>query len=797
VENHRETERLQEELKRLRHRLLQVETLVGQMRTRLAQYFEQIPLPAYNVSLDGTILDVNRAALEFLEYGNKQDLIGKPLVTTVYAPESRRKAKELLNKWKRKGSLRNEELQVLTKEGGIRDVLLNVEMILDQEGKPQHSISVHLDITERKRTERALQSEEARSRMYLDMAGVILLALDKEGKVVLANPKACSVLDGEEGEILDKNWFESFIPEHERREVWRVFQRLMSGTVEPVEYVENQVLTLGGNVRWVAWHNTLIKSAAGEILGTFSSGEDISERRRTEQALRDSEERFRELTDTLPQVVFEADTRGTITYANRRAFELFGYAEEDLHRGLNTLEMIAAQDRDRAKTNIGRVMKGDKPESTEYMALRKDGGAFPVMIYSTRIVREGEVVGMRGIIVDLSEHKAAEKALKESEERLRQSQKMEAIGRLAGGIAHDFNNLLTTILGYSEMLLSEGKMTNEALEPVREISKAAQRAAALTQQLLAYSRKQVLRPEELDINELVKNLTRMLRRLIHENIQLNTVLDPKIGCVKADPVQLEQVIINLAINARDSMPGGGNLTIETQDITLDESYCKLRPEVVPGEYVMLAVTDTGCGIEEKIQKQIFEPFFTTKEPGKGTGLGLATVFGTVKQSNGYVYLDSEPGLGSTFKIYLPVIQAGKQKGRDHPKEWTGYATDRAILLVEDDEPLRELVSQILNRTGYTVISASNGEEALCLFDNPEHTEIDLLVSDVVMPGIGGKALAEKLQARLPDLKVLFISGYPDEAVVHHGVLDEGVAYLQKPFSPKAIIQKVQEMLAEQ
>jgi len=490
VENHRETERLQEELKRLRHRLLQVETLVGQMRTRLAQYFEQIPLPAYNVSLDGTILDVNRAALEFLEYGNKQDLIGKPLVTTVYAPESRRKAKELLNKWKRKGSLRNEELQVLTKEGGIRDVLLNVEMILDQEGKPQHSISVHLDITERKRTERALQSEEARSRMYLDMAGVILLALDKEGKVVLANPKACSVLDGEEGEILDKNWFESFIPEHERREVWRVFQRLMSGTVEPVEYVENQVLTLGGNVRWVAWHNTLIKSAAGEILGTFSSGEDISERRRTEQALRDSEERFRELTDTLPQVVFEADTRGTITYANRRAFELFGYAEEDLHRGLNTLEMIAAQDRDRAKTNIGRVMKGDKPESTEYMALRKDGGAFPVMIYSTRIVREGEVVGMRGIIVDLSEHKAAEKALKESEERLRQSQKMEAIGRLAGGIAHDFNNLLTTILGYSEMLLSEGKMTNEALEPVREISKAAQRAAALTQQLLAYSRKQ-------------------------------------------------------------------------------------------------------------------------------------------------------------------------------------------------------------------------------------------------------------------------------------------------------------------
>lgn len=522
-----------------------------------------------------------------------------------------------------------------------------------------------------------------------------------------------------------------------------------------------------------------------------------TERRQTEQALRESEERFRELTDTLPQVVFEADTRGTITYANRRAFELFGYGEEELQQGLNTLEMIAAQDHDRAKANIGRVLKGDKPESTEYMARRKDGGTFPVMIYSTRIVRDGGAVGMRGIIVDLSEHKAAEKALKESEERLRQSQKMEAIGRLAGGIAHDFNNLLTTILGYSEMLLSEGTATKEALESVREISKSAQRAASLTQQLLAYSRKQVLRPEELDINEVVKNVTKMLRRLIHENIQLNTVLDPKIGCVKADPAQLEQVIINLAINARDSMPGGGNLTIETQNLVLDESYCKLRPEVVPGEYVMLAVTDTGCGIDEKIQKQIFEPFFTTKEPGKGTGLGLATVFGTVKQSNGYVYVYSEPELGSTFKIYLPVIQTRKPKGRDHPKEWAGYTTDRTILLVEDDEPLRKLVSRILNRTGYTVVSASNGEEALRLIDSPEHTGIDLLVSDVVMPGIGGKALAEKLQARLPDLKVLFISGYPDEAVVHHGVLDEGVAYLQKPFSPKAIIQKVQEVLAEE
>lgn len=797
TENLRESENLRAEVKRLQEQLRQAETLVQQERSRLRRYFEQIPLPAYNVSPDGVILDVNAAALEFLGYENKEKLIGRPLTGTVYAPASRRKAEQLLKRWNRTGSLRNEELQILTREGEIRDVLLNVEMIHDRTGKPLHSISVHLDITERKKTERALRSEEERSRMYLDMAGVILLALDREGGVVLANPKACSVLEGEEGDIVGKDWFDSFIPEHECTRVRKVFQQLMSGTMEPSEYVENRVVTLEGNIRWVAWHNTLVKSRDGEILGTFSSGEDISEGRQTEQALRESEERFRELTDSLPQVVFEVDTQGTITYANRRAFELFGYVEEDLQRRLNTLEMIAVPDHERAVENIDRIIKGDKPTSIEYMARRKDGGTFPVMIHSTRITRDGEVVGLRGIIVDLSEHKAAENALKESEERLRQSHKMEAIGRLAGGIAHDFNNLLTTILGYSEMLLSEGTTTKEASESVREIRKSAQRAASLTQQLLAYSRKQVLRPEELDINELVANVTKMLRRLIHENIQLNTLLDSKVGWVKADPAQLEQVIINLAINARDAMPEGGKLTIETHNLVLDESYCKLRSEVIPGEYVMLAVTDTGCGIDEKNQKQIFEPFFTTKEPGKGTGLGLATVFGTVKQSSGYIYVYSEPQRGSTFKVYLPVVQTRNPTSRNRPKEWAGQATGGKILLVEDDEPLRKLAAQILERAGYTVVSAPIGEQALRLIDGLGDSKIDLLVTDVVMPGIGGKALAEQIQARIPDLKVLYISGYPDEAVVHHGVLDEGVAFLQKPFSAKAFIEKIQQILAEE
>jgi PAS domain S-box-containing protein len=772
------------------------EAQAGQQRSRFDQLFEYIPLPAYNVSLDGSILDLNRAALDLLKIENKRDVIAKPVVRTIYAPACRAKAGKLLAKWKRTGNLQNEELQVLTGEGEIRDVLLNVETILDENGIPQSSISVHLDITERKCTERALRRAEEQSRMYLDMAGVILMALDREGRIVLANPKACSVLEGEEADIVGRDWFSNFVPQHTRREVKRVFRQLMSGSLEPAEHFENQVVSLEGNPRWIAWHNTVMKSRDGDILGTFSSGEDITERRQTKRALRESEERFRELTDTLPQVVFEVDLRGTITYANQRAFELFGYVGEDLKKGLQTLEMIASQDHDRARENIQMILSGEKPKSTEYSARRKDGSTFPIMIHSTRIVRNGEVVGLRGIICDLSEHKAAEKALRESEEILRQSQKMEAMGRLAGGVAHDFNNLLTTILGYSEMLLSDAALSEEVLSSIREVSRSARRAGSLTQQLLAYSRKQVLRPEELNVNELVENLSNMLRRLIHENIQLSTLLEPDLGWIKADPAQLEQVIINLAINARDAMPDGGNLTIETRELTLDKGFSRRHPEAVPGKYVMLAVTDTGHGIDAESQKMIFEPFFTTKAPGKGTGLGLATVFGTVQQSNGLINVYSEPGVGSTFKIYLPVVERRTSAEEQRPEVGADVRTDRTILLVEDDEALRKLVDQVLKETGYTVFSAGNGEDALDLLEQPDQVEVDLLISDVIMPGIGGKELSERLRALRPDLKVLFMSGYPDETVVHHGVLDEDVAYLQKPFSPNTIIQKVQEILTE-
>jgi signal transduction histidine kinase/DNA-binding response OmpR family regulator len=385
-----------------------------------------------------------------------------------------------------------------------------------------------------------------------------------------------------------------------------------------------------------------------------------------------------------------------------------------------------------------------------------------------------------------------ERALHESEEKLRQSQKLDSIGQLAGGIAHDFNNLLTVISGYSD-LLSRTKQEPSAQAKIDEIRKASDRAAALTRQLLAFSRKQVLLPTVLDLTETVVNMDKLLQRLIGEDVNLVTILDHRLNRVKADAGQIEQVIMNLAINARDAMPQGGKLTIETMNAYLDESYARRHAVVTPGPYVMLAVSDTGIGMNDEIMSHIFEPFFTTKEPGKGTGLGLAMVYGIVKQSGGNIWVYSEPGQGATFKIYLPVVTNESDLVTSHfalPARPTGT---ESILLVEDEDALRQLLFDILVDEGYTIIPAASGAEALTICaEYPDH--IDLLVTDVVMPGMGGRQLVERLSVTRPETKILYMSGYTDNAIVHHGVLDSGTAFLQKPFTPIAVLRKVREVL---
>ncbi len=518
-----------------------------------------------------------------------------------------------------------------------------------------------------------------------------------------------------------------------------------------------------------------------------------NERKRAVEALREIEERFRHIYDEAPVGYHELDKEGRIIRVNRRELEMLGYKEEEM-LGRPVWRFVVEEEMTRQV--IMAKIAGDVSfhETFERTYRRKDGTTLPVLI-EDRIIRDkkGRIAGIRSMTEDITERRRAEEALKKSEEQLRQWQRVEAIGRLAGGVAHDFNNLLMTIKGCSELLLGELDPHDARREEVEEIRKAAERATALTRQLLAFGRRQVLQPQVLDLNEVVANMDRMLQRLIGEDIQLLTVLDPELWPVKVDPGQIEQVIMNLAVNARDAMPGGGKLTIETANVVLDEYYALRHVAVKPGPCVMLAVTDNGCGMDKETQSHLFEPFFTTKNKGEGTGLGLSTVYGIVKQSGGNIWAYSELGHGTTFKVYLPRIEEGVRTYRPKVAPTLPPGGSETILLVEDEEAVRTIVSKILQNKGYTVLEAHHGHEALQICKDHEGP-IHLMVTDVVMPHMSGRELAEHLIFLRPELRVLFMSGYPDNAIVHHGVLGAGTAFLQKPFTLITLECKVRELL---
>ena len=428
--------------------------------------------------------------------------------------------------------------------------------------------------------------------------------------------------------------------------------------------------------------------------------------------------------------------------------------------------------------------RGEPVHIDDDLFWRADGAHFPVEYWSSPIRRNSRIVGAVVIFLDISERKRLE-------EQFRRSQKMEAVGRLAAGVAHDFNNLLTVIIGYGEMLQRACRRKTRR-ELVQEMTTAGDRAASLTRQLLAFSRKALVEPKIFDLRSVVADMDKMLRRIIGEDIQWTVVADPDVGVVKADPSQMEQVILNLAVNARDAMPQGGKLTLEVRHAELDETYAREHPEVRPGPHVLLAVSDTGCGMDAATLARILEPFFTTKGD-RGTGLGLATVYGIVKQSGGHVAVYSEVGRGTTFKVYLPRVERRRTASKSQPGQTAMPRGQETVLLVEDEDGVRALTRRVLRDCGYTVLDAADGEEAARIArQHPEH--IDLLVTDVVMPRMGGREVAVRLTILHPEIKVLFLSGYTDDAVVRHGILEGEVAFLQKPFSPAALAAKVREVL---
>ncbi len=520
---------------------------------------------------------------------------------------------------------------------------------------------------------------------------------------------------------------------------------------------------------------------------------EIAERKRTEEALRQSEERFRELYHDAPVGYHEIDNEGRITSVNRTECEMMGYSPDEM---LGQPIWTFAVDEESSRRQVLALLAGrlTSARDRERLFRRKDGTTFPVLI-EDRLLRneEGTIAGIRAALQDITERKEAEEKMVSLQEQLRQSQKMEAVGRLAGGIAHDFNNLLTVIQGHCEISLLQFQGNNPLREDIVEIKKAADRAGNLTRQLLAFSRRQIMEMKVIDLNALLRELEKMLRRVMGEDVELITVLDEHLGKIKMDPGQMEQVVLNLAINARDAMPSGGKFFIETTNVCLDEEYTRAHIGIEAGQHVMLSVTDTGSGMSLQVKERLFEPFFTTKEKGKGTGLGLSTVYGIIKQSSGNIWVYSEAGRGSTFKIYLPRVdeEADNLTRRDDTVSML-YGNE-TVLLVEDEPSVRGLAARVLRKQGYNVLEAVNGGEALQIADTYSG-KIDLLLTDVVMPQIGGKELYDQLKPLRADLKVLFTSGYTETAIMQQGNLPPGVAFLQKPFSPIFLTHKVRELL---
>ncbi len=533
-----------------------------------------------------------------------------------------------------------------------------------------------------------------------------------------------------------------------------------------------------------------VRDAHGTITHFVSTGKDITERQRATVALKASEAKFHLVMENTPSAIF-IHSGNRFVYANMAAERLTGYTRDEL-LAMPFWQIVHPDFRDLVRDRgLARQHGEDVPSRYELKISTKAGEERWIDITAARTVFDGEWSGL-ATVFDITEQKEAAQALLTSEAHLRQSQKMEAVGQLAGGIAHDFNNLLTVIHGYAELLAASLPETDPHRADVDEITRAAERAAALTRQLLAFSRKQILAPRVLRLGDVVAGLVPMLRRVISETIDLQTITTEG-GQVKVDAGQLEQVLMNLAVNARDAMPTGGRLTIETADVSLDEHYARHHPSARPGPHVVLAVGDTGHGMDATTQSRVFEPFFTTKPQGQGTGLGLATVYGIVKQSGGHIWVYSEVGRGTTFKVYLPRTEEPAQAVQARPVAVSNLRGTETVLLIEDEDMVRNFVEKMLSRHGYTVHAFADPGRAI-EFAGSHRATIHLILSDVVLPGMNGRMLATELLRQHPESKMLFMSGYTNDAIVHHGVLDVGTWFVQKPFTAQALVQRVRDIL---
>ena len=649
----------------------------------------------------------------------------------------------------------------------------------------ERAAALEHEVLEREEAEAALRRERDRAQQFLDMADVIVLALDVDGRITLVNRGACSVLGWTRDELMGGDWIEMCLPARIRPEFREKFKRLISGGL-PVG--ENVILSRTGEERLISWRNTLLRDAAGQVTGTLSSGADITERQQSIDALRTAEERMRFALEASGVGIWDMNfATGVLQWSDILEAQ-YGLSPGSFGGTYDAfVNCVHHEDRDALRATVAFANRSGIDFSMQHRAQWPDG-SMHWLSGSGRILlgEDGHPVRGVGISQDVTERLALEK-------QYRQSQKMDAVGQLASGVAHDFNNLMTVVLSYAELMSADEAISAEHGKFLDEIINAAQSATRLTGQLLAFGRQQVLNAAPLDVNALIAKMADMLGRLIGNHVDVSLALAPGLPLAYADRSQMEQVIMNLVVNARDAMPDGGGVSIETADVELD-GFSLHEETVAPGRYVMIAVTDTGSGMSEETRRRLFEPFFTTKEVGRGTGLGLSTTYGIVKQSKGYIRVYSELGRGTTFKVYLPEATPDQLESPSGPRKRAQVdLPTETLLLVEDEPAVRRLARRVLAEAGYRVLEAANGDDAEKMFGDYADA-IRLVVTDVTMPGCGGPELLKRLRLRAPGLKAMFMSGFTSESALSQTGMERGVSFVQKPFTTAELLRGVREAL---